>query len=615
MAAERIVGLLSGGAAERAAAYDELEEMARQGPAEGRAAVAVASVGPLCAVLGRESEEVGVEEFKRAVLVVYALLPLDLLRISGILARPTSPCVVSVLRAKTSVLGAVVAKDAAALTEEDAVVAIFAHGLMACQFCLSFDDLVPYVGQSMTDWSMTDWLGPHVETAFMYDHTVPDERNLSLVDMTWQLLTTPGKLPDAIRFGAHQLISHAQFGRPAVSRRLLDLGLLEHTVATLRQAPPMSWLTNEAACQAGFEGFLMHCVQELIDGCATDGLDLSQRLLSSGYVDCLVTALQTIEAAGRETSPETWHIVVLVFGLMRALAGGVDVGECAGAVIGKLRQSGSALRFLIDADFVLGRECGWTTGVFGSIVVANLFGRDEESEFGFRQADVDGMLKHYDELLRPKVYGSVWALSMTQCRGLLNVCVSDTNKLLLLNNETFLPHVVDGLLLDPAHPRADTPEPVKQVVQRDYAECLQQLALFVPGCAALQADDAVLNALHGLADSGFTEEAKKIARLTLMSLESSLSTASQQHEHHESDSTTVPKKNHAQRRHIMVSYQWNSQAVVQRIVAELKRRKYTCWFDLDDMSGSIIDAMGEAIEGAECMLLCLSLAYKESASK
>lgn len=65
----------------------------------------------------------------------------------------------------------------------------------------------------------------------------------------------------------------------------------------------------------------------------------------------------------------------------------------------------------------------------------------------------------------------------------------------------------------------------------------------------------------------------------------------------------------------MVSYNWDAQDVVKRIVAELKRRKYTTWFDLDDMSGSVIDAMSLAIEGAECMLLCLSLAYKESASK
>jgi hypothetical protein len=36
--------------------------------------------------------------------------------------------------------------------------------------------------------------------------------------------------------------------------------------------------------------------------------------------------------------------------------------------------------------------------------------------------------------------------------------------------------------------------------------------------------------------------------------------------------------------------QWDSQTIVQKIVAELQRRAYLVWFDLERMKGSVMDA-------------------------
>eukprot|EP01043_Picozoa_sp_COSAG02_P032669 COSAG02_NODE_2193_length_9555_cov_102.183481_8_plen_69_part_00 len=43
-------------------------------------------------------------------------------------------------------------------------------------------------------------------------------------------------------------------------------------------------------------------------------------------------------------------------------------------------------------------------------------------------------------------------------------------------------------------------------------------------------------------------------------------------------------------------------------------RSYVTWFDLTNMKGSTMDAMSDAIEGADVMLYGVSLAYKESAN-
>ena len=60
--------------------------------------------------------------------------------------------------------------------------------------------------------------------------------------------------------------------------------------------------------------------------------------------------------------------------------------------------------------------------------------------------------------------------------------------------------------------------------------------------------------------------------------------------------------------------QWDCQATIQRLNVSLIARGYVTWFDLTNMKGSTMDAMSDAIEGADVMLCGLSLQYKESAN-
>ena len=60
--------------------------------------------------------------------------------------------------------------------------------------------------------------------------------------------------------------------------------------------------------------------------------------------------------------------------------------------------------------------------------------------------------------------------------------------------------------------------------------------------------------------------------------------------------------------------QWDVQATIQRLNESLIARGYVTWFDLTNMKGSTMDAMSDAIEGADVMLYGVSLQYKESAN-
>lgn len=101
------------------------------------------------------------------------------------------------------------------------------------------------------------------------------------------------------------------------------------------------------------------------------------------------------------------------------------------------------------------------------------------------------------------------------------------------------------------HPaRKDTPDAIRAVVQCQYAECILQLALYPAGAEALRAGTSVREVLSTLQEKALTEEAKRSAESTLMTLY-----PSQQTTRFEADE------------HVMISYQWTVQPIVKRIVS------------------------------------------------
>jgi hypothetical protein len=86
----------------------------------------------------------------------------------------------------------------------------------------------------------------------------------------------------------------------------------------------------------------------------------------------------------------------------------------------------------------------------------------------------------------------------------------------LLSNGSFVPHLIDGLMLDPDHPRKDSNPSVLTIIQRDFSECIQQISLFAPD--ALRTATGVIDALDELVDKAWSEDAKDCGRGALMQL-------------------------------------------------------------------------------------------------
>ena len=63
---------------------------------------------------------------------------------------------------------------------------------------------------------------------------------------------------------------------------------------------------------------------------------------------------------------------------------------------------------------------------------------------------------------------------------------------------------------------------------------------------------------------------------------------------------------------IMISYSHKDEAICKRIYQELNRRGYRVWIDFDQIHGNVMDAMAQAIEQSQMILICMTEQYRRS---
>ena len=144
---------------------------------------------------------------------------------------------------------------------------------------------------------------------------------------------------------------------------------------------------------------------------------------------------------------------------------------------------------------------------------------------------------------------------------------------------------------------------VTHAIIQDIAEAIAQLALAAPGREALLRDAAMTEALQELCEHGWTKEAQDSAQSALVAISQSFSSdagggtpgssgggglidagqekdqAADDADDHDDDAAALMSSQRLQQRHCMISYQWNFQSVVKRIVKGLQERGYRTWFE------------------------------------
>jgi hypothetical protein len=293
-----------------------------------------------------------------------------------------------------------------------------------------------------------------------------------------------------------------------VARYALELGIFDLMSASLRAlGPPEVWISVSRQ-RSGVAERLMEVTIAMFRGFAAEGARPDKlAFVQSGMFDEVLAGIVAVERIG---TLQDVSIATLLFAL-ETLKQAVEQLGCRE----KIRAAASALKFLLDnplADTVL------NTGSSAAKVCAAVFGRDEGgSEFSFTQEQVDGMIANWADTTAARG----WYAHSTPTKSnmlLLELVISDANKTLLLKAPGFLEYLLDGLLLDPDHPRQSLKDEQKIWLTAMHAESFAQLAAFAPGREALLEDPDVKPALEEVRDKGLSEEAREFASAALLAL-------------------------------------------------------------------------------------------------
>ena len=215
------------------------------------------------------------------------------------------------------------------------------------------------------------------------------------------------------------------------------------------------------------------------------------------------------------------------------------------------------------------KALGQTHQAAGAVICALVFGKADGSEFKYTQSMTDVAVANSMAIMSGAMAPIVPTLAPFFLRPIVHLCVSDENKEFLVRSPELIKLLTESLLLDDAHVRANQDPQTKAAIQQDAAECFLWLAQTETGRELLAAAPAVLDALHAMESDASTEEAKESAHGALMAVEG----RTREPEPAQDDATGW----------VMVSYSWEVQATIERIVRGLQVRSYDVWFDLDRM--------------------------------
>ena len=80
----------------------------------------------------------------------------------------------------------------------------------------------------------------------------------------------------------------------------------------------------------------------------------------------------------------------------------------------------------------------------------------------------------------------------------------------------------------------------------------------------------------------------------------------------ESVAPTAASLSSSDRKHVMISYQWDVQQTMIAVKNSLQEAGYHVWMDIEKMEGSTLEAMAKAVENASVVIIGVSQKYKES---
>lgn len=242
-------------------------------------------------------------------------------------------------------------------------------------------------------------------------------------------------------------------------------------------------------------------------------------------------------------------------------------------------------------------------GMKAAIAVTTLIGRDESSgnEINITPSVLTVLLDCFGHVIRG-TSGNGFAAGLFELIELAtcfrNLCVSDTNKLLLLEKADQVLDCFCDVLTQEVSKNSDSVECT--------IEALLQLSCddnFKKQIAAHRVVNVVKN-LNGTKASELCwslQDKTSARRASVIDKEAAKSQA-------EVATPGVP----ATSAKVFISYSWAQADKVRAIAQTLKQMDYDVWLDVDQMTGDTLERMADGIDAADVVLCGISTQYKES---
>jgi hypothetical protein len=268
-----------------------------------------------------------------------------------------------------------------------------------------------------------------------------DEVARQMLTLLVELLRS-GELPELAIGGAWMAINYCLEGRPSLGPTAMELGLFDLGMEHLRRIGSPADAIRISRGKAG-RGFAIlvapYGITRLFSG-QEKRADLDA-CVRSGMFDFCLDSVVAFAAAGVEGLQDTHHCMLATFLAFLAKMPGQPGCE------DKIRSAASALAFCLAHSLDQAQELGSTSGGMAARVCCSVFGRDEGgSEFTFTPQHIELLTEDWSQNVRAVGY-SVNKKPTADIIFAVELCVSDVNKPLLIDNQDFIPYLVDALLL------------------------------------------------------------------------------------------------------------------------------------------------------------------------
>lgn len=247
--------------------------------------VAVACVGPLVeTVFAADVSAVDAVEYRKAASVLVQLVMLDPLQLCAEYWRDER--LVITWKSMGNAFNAVFLKDPSELTRDDVLTVAADNSLAAAYWSRGFDAVIEAAGLTIWDW---------MRFAMQHNKLSPGNTSDAVLARLLQLALEVARDPQGISLlaqaGVWQVFGWGLgMGRAALAMPLIEAGLLEAMVASLKRTSPvewMSWKTPTGMCAGGIL-LLGWTLSTLV----LPGWSKTEKLLESGFIDVCIASLK-----------------------------------------------------------------------------------------------------------------------------------------------------------------------------------------------------------------------------------------------------------------------------------------------------------------------------------